>query len=234
MSQCMGSAGSTAGACWKGFVASCVAIELDTARRRSAVSAVAMAIAALALCLGFAATARAGELTLSGGVFTYNDDGAATVNNVNLEDRSDLAPPLSFRDTAGIALGLGTSGVCVRKSATRVDCFVEAQRTDVFLGGGDDSLVVDRAISTGLDFWPTPVRAFGEDGMDSLAGGDFDDLLDGGAGADSLEGYPGTDTLVGGAGADRMRGNAPATGNLLVADGADVLNGGGGARGAGG
>ena len=56
-------------------------------KRREAVSAMAMAIAALTFWLSSPAPARAGELTLSGGVFTYHDDGAATANNVTLENR---------------------------------------------------------------------------------------------------------------------------------------------------
>ena len=67
-------------------------------------------------------------------------------------------------------------------------------------------------------------------GNDLLQGVGGNDRLDGGAGADTLDGGSGNDTLIGGAGNDSLNGGAGNdVFNYIMGDGADTVNGGGGA-----
>lgn len=66
------------------------------------------------------------------------------------------------------------------------------------LGGGIDSLLVDKSLR---------VTADGGPGDDSLYGGRKNDVLIGGPGRDMLQGEGGNDILVGGAGNDDLRGD---------------------------
>ncbi len=66
------------------------------------------------------------------------------------------------------------------------------------LGGGIDSLIVDKSLQ---------VRADGGPGSDSLYGGRKNDVLIGGPGRDMLQGEGGNDVLVGGSGDDDLRGD---------------------------
>gem|GEM_PF-2733087 len=66
------------------------------------------------------------------------------------------------------------------------------------LGGGIDSLLVDKSLQ---------VKADGGPGNDSLYGGRKNDVLIGGPGRDMLQGEGGNDVLVGGAGNDSLYGD---------------------------
>jgi Ca2+-binding RTX toxin-like protein len=82
-----------------------------------------------------------------------------------------------------------------------VDAGRKVDAIEVHAGAGNDavSLSVDNA---------NAVVMLGEDGNDTLHGGNGAESLDGGAGNDSLDGGANDDTLVGGAGADTLRGGA--------------------------
>jgi hypothetical protein len=89
---------------------------------------------------------------------------------------------------------------------------------EVNAGGGDDSVIVARAvpIPVTLRGGPGDDRLVGGSGADKLIGGPGNDVLVGRAGDDSLFGGPGNDRLVGGPGNDALHGEA----------GEDVLVGG--------
>ncbi|MEM8873741.1 MAG: PKD domain-containing protein [Planctomycetota bacterium] len=71
-------------------------------------------------------------------------------------------------------------------------------RIEIFGGDGDDNLTV----STGINI---PVRIFGNDGNDTIAGGERNDTLFGGAGNDDITGRGGNELIHGDAGADLIR-----------------------------
>ncbi|WP_299930330.1 calcium-binding protein [uncultured Pelagimonas sp.] len=71
---------------------------------------------------------------------------------------------------------------------------------DIRMGGGDDW--VDSRL--GQVFGTIQ----GEDGNDSLIGGEHSDIIDGGADNDSIIGLDGADELIGGSGEDTLRGGA--------------------------
>ena len=67
---------------------------------------------------------------------------------------------------------------------------------------------------------------FGQDGNDSLSGGNGADTLSGGAGNDILRGGAGNDSLVGGTGNDSLWGNAGADTFVYASgDGKDIIYG---------
>jgi Ca2+-binding RTX toxin-like protein len=128
-----------------------------------------------------------------------------------------LGPPDVWGSTAAHLCDIGV------KSADELPSLP----VEVRLGAGNDRLLrVDgRESACDSPQWgygyldhTWAVRAFGQAGNDTLAGGEINDLLDGGDGSDVLVGIDGGDTLQGGAGDDRATGG----------DGADTLRGGGG------
>jgi Ca2+-binding RTX toxin-like protein len=78
---------------------------------------------------------------------------------------------------------------------------LNCQTITVFAGKGDDRVVMD---SSAAQNWKAEFH--GEDGNDTLIGGDLNDLLDGGKGHDHLFGLAGDDTLIGGPGNDQIDG----------------------------
>ncbi|MGB3406583.1 MAG: calcium-binding protein [Jannaschia sp.] len=99
---------------------------------------------------------------------------------------------------------------------------------DVVLNGGDDAY---RASGDGIVLRG---GVFGDDGNDTLRGGESsdvfsggadNDLLSGGGGSDSLDGGSGNDLLMGGFGDDRLDGG-DGTDTLTGGDGEDDLRGG--------
>ena len=125
----------------------------------------------------------------------------------------------------GIAVDLLSMGTCTR-SGTEVRCPATGLTgVDVRLGAGDDTL-------TTLPTVKAPVRASGEDGDDTLAGGPANDELDGGAGGD-LVSYAGATRAVAvtlGAGGAETRGNGVVAADPQPAED-DALVGFEGARG---
>ena len=112
-----------------------------------------------------------------------------------------------------------------------------ALRVEVRFGAGDDRLLRVNGLESACDVpsWgfgyldhTWAVRAFGQAGNDTLAGGEINDLLDGGDGNDVLVGNDGGDTLQGGAGNDRANGVAGAD-TVRGGSGDDRLEGGEGA-----
>lgn len=89
---------------------------------------------------------------------------------------------------------------------------------DVQLGDGNDTLTLSI---------PTPARASGGPGNDTLRGGDGDDVLRGDPGEDALEGNGGNDSLEGAGGDDQLSGGI-ADDNLQGGAGADFADGGAG------
>jgi Ca2+-binding RTX toxin-like protein len=97
-------------------------------------------------------------------------------------------------------------------SATAVD------RIEIHAHGGNDSIVVDAAITRGVTIYAGEGSdsvvggsgddlIFGEAGYDSLSGGGGDDIISGGADADYLYGGVGNDILLGGGGSDWLFGD---------------------------
>ncbi len=95
----------------------------------------------------------------------------------------------------------------------------KVKRIALFGRGGDDTLIIGAGIRGAY--------IGGEDGNDSLQGGELDDIMIGGLGADELYGNGGNDRMVGEGGSDYLLGGA---GNdiMLGNGGNDTLSGAGG------
>jgi uncharacterized delta-60 repeat protein len=126
------------------------------------------------------------QLTLAGGVLTFNGTDAAEAVSLRVEDRRILA-------TVG--------------AETRAFDVGRVVRIQLEGAGGDDTLALDASVRV-------PASLNGGMGNDRLAGGSGDDMLNGFVGStfsdgdDTLHGGAGDDTLDGGLGTDVVDGGA--------------------------
>lgn len=128
---------------------------------------------------------------------------------------SETAGAYTVADSRPVTAGPGCnsnpdgSAICPSSNVTGVD---------VQLGDLNDTLTLTI---------PTPARASGGPGNDTVRGGSGDDLLRGDEGDDTLEGNGGNDSLEGAGGGDQLNGGI-ADDNLQGGDGADSADGGAG------
>lgn len=122
-------------------------------------------------------------------VFVVNGDNS-------LNDKAVVA----FDSASGIVKvtlqHLNSSGLYVT-DATNQNTISQVSRVDFFGNGGDDTFINNTAVNT---------RAFGQEGDDTLIGGDNVDTFEGGSGNDVLQGGRGNDSLTGGSGNDTLKG----------------------------
>jgi hypothetical protein len=173
--------------------------------RAGRVAAVSPPLLLLAL---FPSIARAADVSVQGGTLRYTSGSPATSVQIA------LSSPQRFQVTdskTDVNAGPGCTSTGQRR-ATCPTAGVTALAIDV--GGGDDRVTIDAAIST-------PATITGGGGNDVLAGGSGGDRLEGGPGADTLDGKAGDDAELGGDGNDTF--SQPRT-----PDGADGLSGGSG------
>jgi hypothetical protein len=203
-------------------------------------------LAAAAVVIPAAASARAGVRTA---VWTVHGHGAASASSMNVMTLNDLrgidnrisvftAPSGRLTLTAPEGLGDpdGTGTACAldnaapgEATAPEVSCapgYIGAIVGD--LGRGSDTFDADSALTViigGLiGGQARPLE--GGPGRDRLIGGAAGDLLQGDGGSDSIAGGAGQDQLFGGGGADNLSGGPGA--DWLVGGGkSDKLNGGG-------
>jgi Ca2+-binding RTX toxin-like protein len=172
----------------------------------------------------FAALLLAAQIPVSAtaeGANTYSVvlAGGAESNKISIH----LSPDgQSYVINSIVPLEIGSS-VCTNPPGVANELICQASVISSFevnAGGGDDTVMVSRAIPipTALRGGPGNDELIGGSGADKLVGGEGDDRLVGRAGSDALYGGPGNDTLVGCSGDDTLRGGS----------GADVLAGGSG------
>jgi hypothetical protein len=148
--------------------------------------------ASLVLC-GPATAATTVQGAESGDIVSISDE-TGEVNDLTLESPAD-GSVVTVRDSAAPLQALGG---CDEAGDGSVRCPMRLFGTiEIHLAAGDD-----RMIAIG----PPLIRAFGEEGLDTLRGGTESDTLEGGSGNDTIDGDLGRDTVVGGAGDDTIRG----------------------------
>jgi VCBS repeat-containing protein len=160
--------------------------------------------------------------------FTYKaNDGQADSNiatvSITVNPASQVylsGGDLIVNGTAGndsIAIAASGTGVSVSINGTSYGTFYPTGKIKVFAGDGNDSVIVDSAVTRAVEL-------HGEAGNDTLKGGAGSDSLDGGAGDDSLVAVSGNDTLNGGAGNDILQ-SGSGDDVLYGGDGNDTLRG---------
>ena len=166
---------------------------------------------------------RGGQDTFDGGAgFDYVSYSAATGSvtaNLAAGQATVAGTTSTLISIEGFYGGSGADLITGDASAN----FLRGNAGDDTIDGGAGNDIVDYAAATGAVFVSLAEgRSSGSDGNDVLAGvesvygGEHDDVLEGDARANLLRGRGGDDTLRGGDGADTLRGDA----------GADVLEGG--------
>jgi Ca2+-binding RTX toxin-like protein len=132
------------------------------------------------------------EHTVTGEVpYTISADGLLTVQGTPNADGI-----IVFGNNPSITILFNGTQYNILNAATTVN------KVKILGGGGDDFLSVNV-----FDVNARPVSVFGEEGNDTLSGGDAAEYFSGGAGDDSISGGINNDTLDGGAGADFLQGN---------------------------
>src|SRR5437899_7800756 len=170
-----------------------------------------LTVTAAAALLGAAPAAHASIATTADGNLRYT----AAPGEVNSVTFSHVSGQVYRAVDTGAIIQAGQG--CTQDTPNQVSCTMAAGKVIIAsLGDLNDQAVVktNRA-----------VQFFGEAGDDRLAGGSQRDVIDGGDGNDILTGGAGPDTMRGGPGDDQMFGNG-GNDNLEGDDGNDVLDGG--------
>ena len=176
------------------------------------------------LLLAIPATTHAGTVSRNAPspyYLTLRYDGA--VGEENRVELSRTGAQVLISDAgAPVTLAEGTDG-CTQISSSAVSCAKGIHdQVNVFLGDGDDTVVVQGAATVSE---PSAALLSGGPGNDTLSGGDANEYLEGEDGNDRIDGGGGFDSPRGGSGDDVLRGGVGDEG-VDGGDGDDVLRGG--------
>lgn len=136
---------------------------------------------------------------------------------INLGDANDDIVVHGASGSGILAMGL--KGLALNGDSDVDVIFAPLPTSIELVGTGGAEILTGRGGYGAGQVFPGRVTLRGEDGDDTLTGGNLDDLLVGGGGADTITGSSGNDELRGDAGVDKLNGN----------DGNDLLVGGAGA-----
>ncbi|MDB4987189.1 MAG: Alkaline phosphatase [Myxococcaceae bacterium] len=166
-----------------------------------------------------------------GGVFA---PGIATARGISIDLVSGASDEVRFRGTSAVdSWVFGTDGLAVNTDAFRDVDFLNVDKFNFSLAGGDDTLtgtIVPLGLGAGKGVTATSTVgfvAFGGDGKDTITGGGGDDQIFGGPGNDTLAGggvaTGDTDWLSGQQGADIIAQGAANNGKDNISCGVEDL-----------